>query len=86
VRNNRNQINRLFTLHNRVAQIKKYVLGKLGTLSTEFGTFVQKGDKYVATVPEGFVAIDRLSNDAVKLVDRIEFSKANFTISKSWKQ
>jgi hypothetical protein len=40
----------------------------------------------VATVPEGFVAIDRLSNDAVKLVDRIEFSKANFTISKSWKQ
>lgn len=85
IRANRNQINRLFALHNRVAQIKKYVLGKLGTLSTGFGAFVQKGDKYVATVPEGFVAIDRLSNDAVKLVDRIEFSKANFTISKSWK-
>ena len=86
VRKNRNQINSLFTLHNRVAQLKKHVLAKLATLSTEFGTFVQKGDKYVATVPEGFVAIDRLSNDAVKLVDRIEFSKANFTISKSWKQ
>jgi hypothetical protein len=86
IRNNRNQINSLFTLHNRVAQLKKYVLSKLTTLSTEFGTFVQKGDKYVATVPEGFVAIDRLSNDAVKLVDRIEFSKANFTITKSWKK
>jgi hypothetical protein len=69
-----------------VAQLKKFVLSKLTTLSTEFGTFVQKGDKYVATVPEGFVAIDRLSNDAVKLVDRIEFSKANFTITKSWKK
>lgn len=86
VRKNRNQINSLFALHNRVAQLKKHVLTKLATLSTEFGTFVQKGGKYVATVPEGFVAIDRLSNDAVKLVDRIEFSKANFTISKSWKQ
>ena len=86
IRNNRNQINRLFALHNRVALLKKHVLSKLANLSTEFGTFVQKGDKYVATVPEGFVAIDRLSNDAVKLVDRIEFSKANFTISKSWKQ
>jgi len=86
IRNNRNQINRLFALHNRVALLKKHVLSKLSNLTTEFGTFVQKGDKYVATVPEGFVAIDRLSNDAVKLVDRIEFSKANFTISKSWKQ
>lgn len=86
IRKNRNQINRLFVLHNRVAMLKKHVLSKLSTLTTEFGTFVQKGDKYVATVPEGFVAIDRLSNDAVKLVDRIEFSKANFTISKSWKQ
>jgi|LakMenE01Jun11ns_1017448.scaffolds.fasta_scaffold9957763_6 hypothetical protein len=86
IRNNRNQINSLFALHNRVAQLKKFVLSKLTTLSTEFGTFVQKGDKYVATVPEGFVAIDRLSNDAVKLVDRIEFSKANFTITKSWKK
>lgn len=86
VRNNRNQINQLFALHNRVATLKKHVLSKLSSLSTEFGTFVQKGNKYVATVPEGFVAIDRLSNDAVKLVDRIEFSKANFTISKSWKR
>jgi len=86
IRNNRNQINRLFVLHNRVAMLKKHVLSKLSTLTTEFGTFVQKGNKYVATVPEGFVAIDRLSNDAVKLVDRIEFSKANFTISKSWKK
>jgi hypothetical protein len=86
IRNNRNQINRLFALHNRVAMLKKHVLAKLSALTTEFGTFVQKGDKYVATVPEGFVAIDRMSNDAVKLVDRIEFSKANFTLSKAWKQ
>jgi hypothetical protein len=32
------------------------------------------------------VAIDRLSNKAIKLVDRLDFSRANFTIAKSWKK
>jgi len=83
IRTNRNQINHLFALHNKVSQLKRTVLSKLTTLSSEFGTFLKKGDKYVASVPEGFVAIDRLSNAAVKLVDRIEFSRANFTKSET---
>lgn len=83
IRTNRNQINHLFVLHNKVSQLKQTVLSKLTTLSSEFGTFLKKGDKYVASVPEGFVAIDRLSNAAVKMVDRIEFSRANFTKSET---
>ena len=40
------------------------------------------GGDYEATTPEGFVAI---SNDkATKLVDRMEFSKLNFTVPKNW--
>ena len=35
------------------------------------------------TAPEGFVAVDRAAG-AVKLVDRLEFSRANFTAEKDW--
>ena len=45
--------------------------------------FVDKGGgDYVATTPEGFVAIT--GDKATKLVDRMEFSKLNFTIPKVW--
>ena len=33
------------------------------------------------TAPEGYVAVDRVAG-AVKIVDRLEFSRANFTIAK----
>jgi hypothetical protein len=36
------------------------------------------------TNPEGFVAVDKLKGNAVKLVDRLEFSQANFTAAKNW--
>jgi len=36
------------------------------------------------TNPEGFVAVDRLTGNAVKLVDRLEFSHLNFTAAKAW--
>ena len=39
---------------------------------------------YKVTNPEGFVAIDRVSGGAVKLVDRMEFSFNNFTAIKAW--
>jgi hypothetical protein len=41
---------------------------------------------YITTGSEGFVAIDTLGGDAVKIVDRMEFSYANFSpeILKGW--
>ena len=38
----------------------------------------------VVTEPEGYVAIDA-TGSAIKFVDRLEFSKANFSIDKSAK-
>jgi len=46
------------------------------------GTFLKDGTGYKVTAPEGFVAIK--SGSAMKLVDRIEFSAANFTVDKNW--
>ena len=37
----------------------------------------------MVTKPEGFVAI--VDGKAVKIVDRLEFSRANFTLEKSWR-
>ena len=48
------------------------------------GTFIKREDGYKVTAPEGFVAVDRIQNKALKLVDRLEFSKANFTVAKDW--
>ena len=39
-------------------------------------------DGLKTTEPEGFVAVDRLKGNAVKLVNRLEFSRANFTAAK----
>jgi len=47
-------------------------------------TFVRTSDGFKVTNPEGYVAIDRISGNAVKLVDRMEFSFNNFTAIKSW--
>ena len=46
-------------------------------------TFIRTDNGYRVTAPEGFVAIDRMG-DAVKLVDRLEFSRANFNAAKNW--
>ena len=46
------------------------------------GTFLKDGTGYKVTAPEGFVAIK--SGSALKLVDRLEFSVANFTTDKNW--
>jgi len=48
----------------------------------DIGTFIKDGNGYRVTAPEGFVAIK--SGRAVKLVDRLEFSVANFTVDKDW--
>ena len=48
------------------------------------GTFLKTADGFKVTAPEGYVAIDAKDGSAVKLVDRLEFSHANFTIAKDW--
>ena len=63
---------------------KTMVLQKLNR-AENIGTFIRTANGYRVTAPEGFVAIDRIGK-ALKLVDRLEFSRANFTAnSKDWK-
>jgi len=49
-------------------------------------TFVKTRKGFKVTGQEGYVAIDTLGGDAVKLVDRMEFSYNNFSpdILKGW--
>jgi len=84
IKRNRNQIARVFALHNQLAQLKLVVVRKLASMSGKIGTFIRDGKGYRVTAPEGFVAIDRMSNAAVKLVDRLDFSRSNFTVPKNW--
>jgi hypothetical protein len=60
---------------------KTIVIRQLSRVNT-FGTFLKTDDGYKVTAPEGFVAIK--SGTALKLVDRLEFSRANFTVAKDW--
>ena len=48
------------------------------------GTFIKTSNGFKVSNPEGYVAIDRVSGNAVKLVDRMEFSFNNFTAIKAW--
>ena len=53
-------------------EAKNYVIRKLERVQ-EIGTFLRTEDGYQVTAPEGFVAIR--SGNALKLVDRLEFSR-----------
>ena len=63
-------------------RVKNFLVGKMNQIKS-IGTFLQKGNGFEVTNPEGYVAVDRMGN-AVKLVDRLEFSTANFTLAKNW--
>ena len=51
-------------------------------------TLLRTAKGFQVTKQEGFVAIDKIKGGAVKLVDRLEFSKANFSpdIIKGWQK
>ena len=62
---------------------KNILVSKLDKVG-QIGTFFQTDDGYQVTSPEGYVAVDRVGKD-VKLVDRLTFSRRNFTAAKNWK-
>ena len=68
--------------HVSLANAKNFLVSKLSQIQS-IGHFLKTSNGYKVTAPEGFVAVDR-SAGAVKLVDRLEFSRANFTMDKNW--
>ena len=66
-----------------IVDAKAMVISQLEKIQG-IGTFLRTDDGFKVTAPEGFVAIDSSDGGAVKLVDRLGFSHANFTIAKDW--
>ena len=60
---------------------KAVLLRKLNQIQS-IGSFLRTIDGYKVKNPEGYVAIK--GSGAVKLVDRLEFSRANFNMAKDW--
>jgi len=76
----------MFDLQKSIVLAKLKLINKLNSIS-KIDAFVQTKTGYkIRTGAEGFVAIDKLGGDAVKLVDRLEFSYNNFSpdILKGW--
>ena len=68
----------MFDLQKSIVLAKLKLINKLNSINN-IDSFVQTKQGYKVTGAEGFVAIDELGGDAVKLVDRLEFSYNNFS-------
>ena len=71
-----------FQMH--LVNAKMEIVKKLNSVKGLTRTFIKTSNGFKVVNPEGYVAIDRTSGDAVKLVDRMEFSFNNFTAIKAW--
>ena len=82
---NKTSIKHLFDLQKVIVLAKLKLINTLNKLSS-VDTFVKTRNGYKVTGEEGYVAIDKLGGDAVKIVDRMEFSYNNFSpdILKGW--
>ncbi|HAW78411.1 MAG TPA: hypothetical protein DCX27_00970 [Balneola sp.] len=82
---NKNSLKLLFDLQKELVLAKLILINKLNKLSS-VNTFVKTNKGYATTGPEGYVAIDKIGGDALKIVDRMEFSYNNFSpnVLKGW--
>ena len=84
---NQAELENIFQMMNLLAAAKLILVKKLDEVKG-IGTFLMTKNGYEVTGAEGFVAIDKLKGNAVKLVDRMQFSYANFSpdIIKGWQK
>lgn len=85
--NDRASIEGVFQITALLAETKKLIIAKMNTAGS-ISTFLKTTSGFKVTGAEGFVAIDHLTGGAVKIVDRLEFSRANFSpdIIKGWQR
>ena len=84
VRKHTGNLKEIITFQNLLVDAKMQIVKKLNSVKGLTDTFVKTSNGFKVTNPEGYVAIDRVSGGAVKLVDRMEFSFNNFTAIKAW--
>ena len=83
-RNNATELKKIFDIQNGLVESKSMIIKKLQQIQQVTGTFLRTDTGFKITNAEGFVAVDKLQGNAVKLVDRLEFSQANFNAQKAW--
>ena len=81
---NKDELKKIFDLQNLLIDAKLMIVRKLEKVQSVVGTFKRTDNGYSVTTPEGFVAVDRLKGNAVKLIDQLEFAFNNFTAAKNW--
>ena len=74
----------MLTFYKAVQKMKMFVLRKMNS-AMAIGSFSQTDSGLEVTEPEGFVAVDK-SGNAVKLVDRLGFSRRNLTAINKFKK
>ena len=82
---NRSTIQAVMEIYANITFSKQMIIEKLNTGAKRFpNTFVRTDSGYKVVNDEGYVAIDTIKGNAVKLVDRLEFSYNNFNGIKNW--
>ena len=86
-KDNRKNLELIFELQNALVDAKLLIINKLDNVK-QLNTFVRTKNGFKVTGSEGFVAIDKTTSGAVKLVDRLEFSMNNFSsdVIKGWER
>jgi len=86
-KDNKKNLDLVFALQNAIVDAKLLIIAKLDKVR-ELDTFVRTQNGFKVTGSEGFVAIDKTNDGAVKLVDRMEFSMNNFSkdVIKGWER
>ena len=84
VKKHTTNLEQVITFQNLLVDAKMEIVKKLNSVKGLTDTFIRTANGFKVTNPEGYVAIDRATGGAVKLVDRMEFSFNNFTAVKAW--
>ena len=79
---NRSALYMAIASHITLGNAKNTLLQKMNQIQS-IGNFIRTSTGYRVTAPEGYVAVDSVAG-AIKLVDRLEFSRQNFTMPKGW--
>ena len=82
---NSNTLLGVMAIYKKIIELKLAILRKLQQVESLVGTFLKTETGYQVMNPEGFVAIGH-DGGAIKLVDRLEFSRQNFAGKQDWKR
>ena len=84
---NKRNLENILHLMNAFVDVKQILISQMNK-TAKLKTFLSTADGFEVTSPEGYVAIDKVGKNAVKLIDRMEFSRANFSdkVFKGWQK